>query len=85
MSTIDTLWDYIVAALGVLLTWMYKAFNARITSLETRVEAEQTERHRIEILVAGQYVTRQEMKAQFDVLFSKLDSISNKLDHKQDR
>lgn len=85
MSTIDTLWDYIVAALGVLLTWMYKAFNARITSLETRVEAEQTERHRIEILVAGQYVTRQEMKAQFDVLFSKLDSISNKLDRKQDR
>lgn len=81
----DTLWDYIVAAFGVLLTWMYKAFNARITSLETSVETEQAERHRIEVLVAGQYVTRQEMKAQFDVLFSKLDSISNKLDHKQDR
>ena len=39
----------------------------------------------IELLVAGQYVTRIELKGFEDALFKKLDRIESKLDGKQDK
>jgi len=39
----------------------------------------------IEILVAGKYVQREELKAMSDALFRKLDRIELKLDSKQDK
>lgn len=39
----------------------------------------------IEILVAGDYVRREEMQAMVDALFRKLDKIEDKLDRKVDK
>lgn len=40
---------------------------------------------RIEVLVAGQYVTRDEFQAEMRVLFSKLDKIADAVSKKADR
>lgn len=39
----------------------------------------------IEVLVAGNYITRPEFNKSIEAMFSKLDSISEKLDTKQDK
>lgn len=39
----------------------------------------------IEVLVAGQYITREEFSASMQAVFSKLDKIQDTLNHKVDR
>lgn len=41
--------------------------------------------HEVEKLVAGEYVTRDELRNVVDALFRKLDKIESKLDSKQDK
>lgn len=69
------------AVLGFLLHAVWEA-----TKELQRADAELAKRvGEIEVLVAGNYVTRQEFERAIDKLFSKLDAIEMKLDKKADR
>jgi hypothetical protein len=41
--------------------------------------------NKIEVVVAGQYVTREDFDSTINILFAKLDKISDKLDNKADK
>jgi len=69
------------AVLGFLLNSVWQA----VKDLQ-RADNELTKRvSEIEVLVAGNYVTRQEFDRVVERLFSKLDSIDRKLDSKVDK
>ena len=67
--------------LGFLLHSVWEA----VKDLQ-KADAELTKRvSEIEVLVAGNYVTRQEFTNTVDALFRKLDKIEEKIDKKADR
>lgn len=69
------------AVLGFLLHSVWEA----VKDLQ-KADTELTKRvSEIEVLVAGNYVTRQEFDRVIDKLFNKLDAIEMKLDKKADR
>ena len=69
------------AVLGFLLHSVWEA----VKDLQ-KADTELTKRvSEIEVLVAGNYVTRQEYDRVIDKLFNKLDAIEMKLDKKADR
>ena len=69
------------AVLGFLLHSVWEA----VKDLQ-KADAELTKRvGEIEVLVAGNYVTRQEFSNTVDALFRKLDKIEEKIDKKADR
>jgi len=69
------------AVLGFLLNSVWQA----VKDLQ-RADNELTKREsEIEVLVAGNYVTRQEFDRVVQRLFAKLDSIDSKLDSKVDK
>ena len=69
------------AVLGFLLHSVWEA----VKDLQ-KADAELTKRvGEIEVLVAGNYVTRQEFTNTVDALFRKLDKIEEKIDKKADR
>lgn len=69
------------AVLGFLLHAVWEA-----TKDLQRADAELTKRvSEIEVLVAGNYITRQEFDRVIDKLFNKLDNIELKLDKKADK
>lgn len=51
-----------------------------------RADAKLTEKvQAIEVLVAGNYVTKSDLNTLTEALFKKLDRIENKVDHKMDK
>ena len=69
------------AVLGFLLHSVWEA----VKDLQ-KADTELTKRvSEIEVLVAGNYVTRQEFTNTVDALFRKLDKIEEKIDKKADR
>ena len=72
----------LVAALG---GWWMKTIYDVLMDLR-RAETNLVDRvQRIEVLVAGQYVTREELGKLSDAIFRKLDKIEVKIDMKADR
>ena len=72
----------LVAALG---GWWMKTIYDVLMDLR-RAETTMVDRvQRIEVLVAGQYVTREELGKLSDAIFRKLDKIEVKIDMKADR
>jgi len=72
----------LVAALG---GWWMKTIYDVLMDLR-RAETTLVDRvQRIEVLVAGQYVTREELGKLSDAIFRKLDKIEVKIDMKADR
>ena len=77
--------DITVALAGFLGGWVLnnlryamKALNDADTLLTVKVQE-------IEVLVAGEYMKRSDMKDLMAALFAKLDKIENKLDGKADK
>lgn len=85
MPHLDHIFDYLVAALGTLFAWVLKTFSSRMSKLESGLEKVRADNHEIALLVAGQYVTRQDLDKTLGTIFRKLDQINAKLDLKQDR
>ena len=85
MPHLDHVFDYLVAIIGSLFAWVLKTFSSRMGKLESGLEKVRAENHEVALLVAGQYVTRQDMDKTLGTIFRKLDQINEKLDSKQDR
>ena len=78
-------YNWALTGLSGLLGFLLHAVWQATKDLQ-RADAELTKRvSEIEVLVAGNYVTRQEFDRVIDKLFAKLDHIEMKLDKKVDR
>lgn len=79
------LFQWIVGGLCGIFGWLLNSIwrAVRDQQLETKEIAERIAG--VEILVAGQYVKRDEMERNFAAIFRKLDVISDKLDGKADK
>lgn len=85
MPDYQVLFNIVIGILGVIGGWLLntmwsslKDLQAADTKLAEKVSA-------IEVLVAGQYVTREEFTTTMNALFLKLDRIQDTLNKKVDR
>jgi|DEB0MinimDraft_10_1074344.scaffolds.fasta_scaffold413315_2 phage terminase large subunit len=65
--------------------WIMKSLWDAVRDLQQADDDLADKVSRIEVLVAGEYVTREELRAEFTRLHTKLDTIDNKLDKKADK
>ena len=78
-------YDWVLTGFNAVLGFLLHAVWQATKDLQ-RADIELTKRvSEIEVLVAGNYVTRQEFDRVIDKLFSKLDAIEMKLDKKADK
>ena len=79
------LYDWVLTGFSAVLGFLLHSVWEAVKDLQ-RADAELTKRvGEIEVLVAGNYVTRQEFTNTVDALFRKLDKIEEKIDKKADR
>jgi len=78
-------YDWVLSGFCAVLGFLLNAVWQAVKDLQ-RADNELTKREsEIEVLVAGNYVTRQEFDRVVARLFAKLDSIDRKLDSKVDK
>jgi len=71
--------------LGLLFGWLLNSLRGIVQNLLAS-DKELTEKiQKIEVLVAGQYVKRNDFERTIEALFEKVDRIYEKLDRKADR
>lgn len=70
---------------GVLAGYILRSISDRLTSLQVADAALVEKIQKIEVTVAGQYVTHGDLEKLATGLYTKLDKISDKLDTKQDK
>ena len=81
----QVLFNVAVSALGICFGWILKTVSQSVRDLR-QADKELTEKvASIEVLVAGNYVTRDELQTSLSSLDKKLDKIFTKLDSKADK
>jgi len=77
--------NWIIAGFGTLIGFLLHAIWDAVKDLQKADAAINAKVGSIEVLVAGNYITRDEFKREVNALFMKLDKIYDKLDAKQDK
>jgi hypothetical protein len=77
--------NWIIGAFGALLGFLLNQLWTAVKDLQAADKDLTDKVSKVEVLVAGQYVTRDDFKRSIDALFNKLDRIDEKLNGKQDR
>jgi len=81
----QTAFNILLSLVAFLGGYVLKTFNDSIKTLQQK-DSELTDKvQQIEVLVAGQYVKRDDMEKMANALFAKLDKIDAKLDNKADK
>ena len=80
-SLINTL----IAMLGGLFGWILRILWTSVNDLQQQDKELAEKVNSIEVLVAGDYVRRDEFQGALARLFAKLDSIEQKIDKKADK
>lgn len=81
----QNLFNIATAIAGFLGGWVLNNLRDSIASLQKSDHELADKVQKIEVLVAGQYVTRSDFNQLTTALFTKLDKIESKLDTKVDR
>lgn len=81
----QTGFNVVVGVLMMIFGWMLNTLYTTIRDLQQADEKLADKVNKVEVLVAGNYPTRNEFDAKVDALFAKLDKIDAKLDRKVDR
>ena len=88
----QTLINILIGACGALIGWVLKSIRESIRDLQsmhkdlTEADNELADKvQKIEVLVAGTYVKRDDLDKLSIALFNKLDKIESKLDGKADK
>ena len=85
MPDYQVLFNIVVGILGVMGGWLLNTMWSSLKDLQT-ADAKLVEKvSAIEVLVAGQYVTREEFTTTMNAMFMKLDRIQDTLNKKVDR
>ena len=77
--------NMLAGAVSVLFGWILKTVWDSVKDLQTADDELIDKVNRIEVLVAGEYVKRDDFRADMDRIFDKLDTIEKKLDNKADK
>ena len=77
--------NWVVAAFGALLGFMLHSVWDAVKDLQSADKELAGKVSDIEVLVAGNYVTRTELRSYMDAVFLKLDHISDKISDKADK
>lgn len=77
--------NMLAGAVSVLFGWILKTVWDAVKDLQKADDELIDKVNKIEVLVAGEYVKREDFKADMDRLFNKLDAIDKKLDTKADK
>jgi len=85
MMTELGLFEYVVGAILAIIGWWGKAMHEAIRDLQTADKSVVDRVSKIEVLVAGKYVTRTEMDTLTHRLFEKLDRIEENVSKKADK
>ena len=72
------LFNMAAGLLGAIGGWLLNTMWQAVRSLETKVAA-------IDVLVAGQYVKKEEVSRMIDAMFAKLDKIQDAVERKADK
>lgn len=75
----------IVALFGALFGWVLKVIWDAVKDLQEADEEVIRKVNDLQVVMAGDYVKRDELRSEFKALFAKLDRIENKLDQKVDK
>ena len=85
----NVLLNVIIIVGGAIVSFFLRGMRDTITDLKTTDIGLQSKVSAIEVMIAGNYVTRSEFQRAFDqlsgALFSKLDRMEVKIDHKTDK
>lgn len=84
--TIDTQFIYLLA--GVIIAvfgWFQRQILTKINDLERQDASLGEKFSKLELLVSGEYIRRNELKGILEAVFAKLDKIMDKLESKQDK
>lgn len=81
----QTLINFALASISALLGFFLNATWRAVKDLQARDLELADKVSRIEVLVAGEYVRKDELDRKIEAIFSKLDRIESKLDQKADR
>ena len=85
MAPDDSSWrflDYGMAAFGAVLSLLWKTNSDKIKELQDGHARVSGEIREIELLVAGDYVKREDFERTLTALFAKLDRMETKIDGK---
>lgn len=81
----QVLFNITIVTLGSLGGFILRAVWANIKDLQSDLKNNSDKLSAIEVLVAGKYVTKDELNKMFDSVFRKLELIELKLDNKVSR
>ena len=81
----QSLINWIIASAGALIGFILKAIWDAVKDLQTSDKELADKVGKIEVLVAGEYVKKEEFTATMLRLFEKLDHIESKIDRKADK
>ena len=81
----QSLINALIAVVGSAFGWILKVIWDAVKELQAADDQLIEKVNRIEVLVAGEYVKREDFRADMDRLFDKLDAIDKKLDSKADK
>lgn len=74
-----------LALWGATMGWILKVIWDAVKDLQEADEEVIKKVNELQVVMAGDYVKRDELRAEFKALFAKLDRIENKLDQKVDK
>jgi hypothetical protein len=77
--------NLVFVALGGLGRWVLNNVRQSISDLQVQDAALTEKVQRIEVIVVGEYVKREEMERMTSAIFTKLDRIEQKIDSKVDK
>lgn len=81
----QTFINWLLGGLGALIGFLLKAVWQSVKDLQDSDKELADKVSKIEVLVAGNYVKKDELDTRLDALFGKLDRIEDKLDKKADK
>lgn len=85
MQMDQQVFNIVLAVAGALGGWWMKAMWESVKNLEATDKNLTKEVGELKILVAGEYMRRDEFERTSNAIFAKLDRIEDKLDHKADK
>jgi len=81
----QTIINWLLGGFGALIGFLLNAVWQAVKDLQAADKALAAKVSEIEVLVAGDYIKKDDFQTSIDALFKKLDKIEDKLDRKVDK
>ncbi len=85
MNVDQNLFNILVTAAGLLGGWFLKVIDDNLKEAREQNKAMAKKLSEMEVLVAGEYVRKDDLDRHIDAIFKKLDRIEAKIDLKADK